>query len=185
MATTSWRPTREQLAAARGKTISDLIAPGLRVLFVGINPGLYSGAVGHHFARPGNRFWPVLHASGFTPRLLSPFEERELLELRLGITNLVARTTASAAELAAEELKQGVDVLARKVRRREPGIVAFLGLDSYRKGLGRPRAVIGLQEETISGSALWLLPNPSGLNAHFQLSELVKLYRELNVHASV
>jgi TDG/mug DNA glycosylase family protein len=117
--------------------------------------------------------------------LLSPFEERELLELRLGITNLVARTTASAAELAAEELKQGVDVLARKVRRYEPGIVAFLGLDSYRKGLGRPRAGIGLQEETISGSALWLLPNPSGLNAHFQLPELAKLYRELNVHASV
>ncbi|MEA2507143.1 MAG: double-stranded uracil-DNA glycosylase [Actinomycetota bacterium] len=185
MAPTSWRPTREQLAGAQGKTISDLIAPGLRVLFVGINPGLYSAAVGHHFARPGNRFWPVLHASGFTPRLLSPFEERELLKLGLGITNVVARTTATAAELATEELKQGVDVLAGKVRRYQPRVVAFLGLDSYRKGLGRPRAAIGLQEETISGSALWLLPNPSGLNAHFQIPELAALYRELNLHVSV
>lgn len=155
------------------------------MLFVGINPGLYSGAVGHHFARPGNRFWPVLHASGFTPRLLSPFEERELLKLGLGITNLVARTTATAAELSSEELQVGARSLEKKVDRYKPRVVAFLGLDSYRKGLRRPRAVIGLQEETISGSALWLLPNPSGLNAHFQIPQLAGLFRELNLAASI
>jgi double-stranded uracil-DNA glycosylase len=181
----AWRPTKEQLAAAHGTTIPDLIAPRLRVLFIGINPGLYSGAVGHHFARPGNRFWPVLYAAGFTPRLLSPSEERELLGLDLGITNLVARTTATAAELSSEELQEGARSLARKVDRYEPRVVAFLGLESYRKGLRRPRAIIGLQEETISGSAVWLLPNPSGLNAHFQIPELARLYRELNVAASI
>jgi double-stranded uracil-DNA glycosylase len=181
----AWRPTKEQLKDAHGKTISDLIAPGLRVLFVGINPGLYSGAVGHHFARPGNRFWPTLHAARFTQRLLSPFEERELLEYELGITNLVARTTATAAELTRDELERGAQLLELKVRRYRPRYVAFLGLDSYRKGLRRPKATIGLQEETLSGSALWLLPNPSGLNAHFQLPELAGLYRQLNRASSV
>lgn len=175
-----WRPTKEQLAAAQGTTISDVIAPGLRVLFVGINPGLYSGAVGHHFARPGNRFWPALHASGFTPETLSPFDERELLGFGLGITNLVARTTAAAAELATEELVEGGRVLERKVRRYQPRFVAFLGIDSYRKALSRPRAPVGLQAETMEASKLWLLPNPSGLNAHFQLPELARLFGELN-----
>jgi double-stranded uracil-DNA glycosylase len=182
---TAWRPTKEQLAAAYGTTIPDLIAPGLRVLFVGINPGLYSGAVGHHFARPGNRFWPTLHAAGFTPRLLSPFEERELLELRLGITNVVARTTPNASEISTGELEAGAGLLERKVRRFRPRFVAFLGLDSYRKGLRRPRAEIGLQEEMMSGSKLWLLPNPSGLNAHFQLAELAELFAELNAASAI
>jgi double-stranded uracil-DNA glycosylase len=182
---TPWRPTKEQLAAAYGKTISDLIAPGLRVLFVGINPGLYSGAVGHHFARPGNRFWPALYAAGFTPRLLTPFEERDLLEYGLGITNLVARTTASAAELTTDELRHGAKLLEKKVRRHEPRFVAFLGLDSYRKGRNRPRASVGEQEDLIASSRVWLLPNPSGLNAHFQLPDLAKLYGELNVASSI
>ena len=152
----------------------------LRVLFVGINPGLYSGAVGHHFARPGNRFWPTLHAAGFTPRVLSPFEERELLSYGLGITNIVARTTAAAAELATGELREGAALLEKKVRRYRPRFVAFLGIDSYRKGLERPRAAIGRQEEAMAGAMVWLLPNPSGLNAHFQLPDLAKLYGELN-----
>jgi double-stranded uracil-DNA glycosylase len=185
MAATPWRPTKEQLAAAYGKKISDLIAVDLRVLFVGINPGLYSGAVGHHFARPGNRFWPALHAAGFTPHLLSPFEERELLQYGLGITNLVARTTATAAELTTDELQQGAKLLERKVRRYKPRFVAFLGLDSYRKGLARPRATVGAQEDGIAESRVWLLPNPSGLNAHFQLPDLARLYGELNLASSV
>jgi TDG/mug DNA glycosylase family protein len=176
-----WRPTKGQLSSAYGKTISDLITSDLRVLFVGINPGLYSGAVGHHFARPGNRFWPALHAGGFTPRVLSPFEERELLSLGLGITNIVARTTARAAELTTDELQRGAAVLEKKVRRYAPRFVAFLGLDSYRKGLGRPRAVVGPQEEAIADAMVWLLPNPSGLNAHFQLPDLAELFGELNV----
>src|SRR5690242_4257014 len=132
------RPTRAELLAAVGRRVPDLLAPDLRVLFVGINPGLYSGAVGHHFARPGNRFWPVLHAAGFTDRLLSPFGERELLAAGLGITNLVARTTASAAELARDELVRGAGRLEAKVRRHRPRHVAFLGLDAYRVALGRP-----------------------------------------------
>lgn len=181
----AWRPTKDQLAAAYGRTISDIMAGGLRVLFVGINPGLYSSAVGHHFARPGNRFWPALHAAGFTPHVISPFDERELLTYRLGITNLVARTTATAAELSTEELRAGAKVLERKVRRHSPRYVAFLGLDSYRKSLGRPRAVVGPQQEAMAASKVWLLPNPSGLNAHFQLPELARLYGELNNASSV
>ncbi|HEX3325425.1 MAG TPA: G/U mismatch-specific DNA glycosylase [Actinomycetota bacterium] len=176
----AWRPTKDQLAAAYGRTISDIIAGGLRVLFVGINPGLYSGAVGHHFARPGNRFWPALHGAGFTPRVISPFEEQELLSYGLGITNLVARTTAAAAELITDELLAGAKQLEEKVGKYSPLYVAFLGLDSYRKALGRPRAAVGLQEESMAGSRIWLLPNPSGLNAHFQLPELARLYGELN-----
>jgi TDG/mug DNA glycosylase family protein len=175
----AWRPTKQQLTEAYGKTISDIVADGLRVLFVGINPGLYSGAVGHHFARPGNRFWPALHAAGFTRRVISPFEEQELLSYGLGITNLVARTTATAAELTTDELLAGAKQLEIKVRRYSPRYVAFLGLDSYRKGLGRPRAAVGLQEESMAASRIWLLPNPSGLNAHFQLLELGRLYGEL------
>jgi double-stranded uracil-DNA glycosylase len=175
-----WRPTKEQLTAAYGTTISDLLAPDLRVLFVGINPGLYSGAVGHHFARPGNRFWPTLHAAGFTPSVISPFEERKLLEYGLGITNLVARTTATAAELTRDELREGTRVLESKVRRYAPQIVAFLGLDSYRKGFDSPRAEIGPQEQPMGASSVWLLPNPSGLNAHWQLPELARLYGELH-----
>ncbi|MEA2486023.1 MAG: double-stranded uracil-DNA glycosylase [Actinomycetota bacterium] len=182
---TAWRPTKEQLAAAYGKTISDLIAADLRVLFVGINPGLYSGAVGHHFARPGNRFWPALHAAGFTTRLLSPFEEGDLLQCGLGITNLVARTTATAAELTTDELQQGAKLLERKVRRYKPRFVAFLGLDSYRKGFAQQRATVGPQEEGIGESRVWLLPNPSGLNAHFQLPDLARLYGDLNLASSV
>jgi double-stranded uracil-DNA glycosylase len=154
------------------------MATGLRVLFVGINPGLYSGAVGHHFARPGNRFWRVLHAAGITDRVLSPFEEGELLGVGAGVTNLVDRATATADKVADDELRIGARRLERKVGTWRPGTVAFLGLGAYRTGFGRPRAAVGRQEETIAGAHIWLLPNPSGLNAHYQLPDLARLFAE-------
>jgi len=173
-----WKPTREEIAAAVNATVPDVIAPGLRLLFVGINPGLYSGAVGHHFARPGNRFWKVLHAAGITDRVLSPFEERELLERGVGITNFVERATATADKLAGAELLEGAMRLTRKVRRANPGMVAFLGLTSYRTAFGRPNAVVGPQPDDVGGALAWLLPNPSGLNAHYQPPQLAVLFRE-------
>jgi TDG/mug DNA glycosylase family protein len=163
----SWKPTPKQLLAANGKTIPDLIAKNLRVLFCGINPGLWSGATGHHFARPGNRFWPALYAGGFTPRLLSPWEKDELLDYGLGITNVVARTTAAAAELSDDELRAGVELLGRKVRRYQPRVLAVLGVGAYRVGFGVKAASLGPQNQTIGRTKIWVLPNPSGLNAHF------------------
>ena len=173
------RPTKEQLAAAHGKTIPDVIADDLDVLFCGINPGLYSGATGHHFARPGNRFWPALHLSGFTERLLDPSQERDLLGLGLGITNIVARTTARADELSSEELIQGAAALRRKVLRRRPCWLAPLGLTAYRIGFGASRAEVGPQDVRIGSTRLWLLPNPSGLNAHYQLPDLAREFSRL------
>lgn len=161
----------------------DVIAPGLRVLFCGINPSLYTAAAGHHFARPGNRFWPSLWKAGFTDRLLRPSEERELLRFGCGITNLVARPTASAAELTRDELRRGAKVLERKTVRFAPHIAAILGVDAYRKAFERARAEVGLQEEKLGGSRLWVLPNPSGLNAHYQIDGLVAAYRALREDA--
>ena len=149
------------------------------MLFCGINPGLYSAAIGHHFGRPGNRFWPALYAGGFTPRLLTPFEERELPPLGYGITNIVARGTARADELSDEELQQGAVLLERKVRRYQPGVIAFLGVTSYRTGFHRPLAKIGLQKERLADAGIWVLPSPSGLNAHYQASDLARLFKEL------
>ena len=177
-----WRPSKEELAAARDKKLRDVIGPGLSVLFCGINPGLYSGATGHHFARPGNRFWPALHGSGFTPRLLSPFEDRALLELGLGVTNVVNRTTATADELGPEELVRGAKALKTKVRKHRPRCLAVLGMQAYRIGFGHKGAGIGLQDETIGASQVWLLPNPSGLNAHYQLPRLIDVFEELRRH---
>lgn len=176
---TPWKPTKEQLLAARDKTVPDIIAPGLRVLFCGINPGLYTAAVGHHFARPGNRFWPALFASGFSERLLSPFDERELLKDGYGITNLVMRTTATADELSAEEMRQGGKKLIAKVRRHKPKFLAVLGLGAYRAGFGQSKATVGRQNERIGDTSIWVLPNPSGLNAHYQAKELASLFAEL------
>ena len=173
------RPTRAELLAAAGRTLRDVIAPGLRVLFCGINPGLYSAATGHHFARPGNRFWPALHAAGFSRRLLHPSEERELLDSGYGITNLVARSTASADELAPEEFVAGHRRLAAKARRYGPRIVAVLGVGAYRTAFRQPGATLGLQPTALSGAQLWVLPNPSGLNANHQLPALVRLFRDL------
>ena len=173
------KPTKEQIAAAAGKTLPDVIAPGLDVLFCGINPGLYTAAVGHHFGRPGNRFWPVLHRAGFTPRLFDPSEQRALLPLGYGITNIVARATAAADELEDEELVAGARTLERKVRRYEPRYLAVVGIQAYRTAFARPRAKLGFQEETIAATRIWVLPNPSGLNAHYRPDELVALFREL------
>jgi len=149
------------------------------VLFCGINPGLYSAATGHHFARPGNRFWPALHAAGFTPRLLHPSEQRLLLKGGCGVTNLVNRATATADELAPVEFVSGRRRLAAKLRRYRPASVVFLGLGAYRHAFGRPRVAIGRQPETFEGAEIWVLPNPSGLNANYQLAALVKLFRAL------
>ena len=176
---TVFRPSRADLLAARHKTVPDLIQPGLRVLFVGINPGLYTAAIGHHFGRPGNRFWPALHAGGFTPRVLNPFEEDELLSYGLGITNVVARATATADELTPDDFGPGGKILERKVRRFAPRVVAVLGIGAYRAAFSRPRAGLGLQPETLGGSAAWILPNPSGLNAHFTAAHFGTLFREL------
>jgi TDG/mug DNA glycosylase family protein len=173
------RPTRQELAAAAGRTVPDLIRPGLKILFCGINPGLYSGATRHHFARPGNRFWPALHRAGFTPRLISPWEEQLLLDYGLGITNLVARATAAADELSREELKRGRRRLEAKVRRYAPKWVAVLGIGAYRVAFERPRAQIGAQAEPIQSSRLWLLPQPSGLNANHQIDDLVRAFGAL------
>jgi TDG/mug DNA glycosylase family protein len=177
------KPSRAQLLAAAGKTLPDVIAPGLRVLFCGINPGLYSAATGHHFARPGNRFWPALHGAGFTARQLAPWEERELLSQHCGITNIVARGTAGAAELSAAELVAGVPGLLAKVKRYGPRFVAVLGVTAYRSAFERPKAVLGLQGEPCGSAAIWVLPNPSGLNAHHQLKDIVRLFRELRAAA--
>jgi TDG/mug DNA glycosylase family protein len=171
----SFKPTRAQIAAAGDRQVPDIIAPDLRVLFVGINPGLYSAAIGHHFGRPGNRFWPALFASGFTPRVLSPFEERELLALRLGITNIVTRASARADELSAAELRDGADVLRKKLRRFRPQVVAFLGVTAYRSAFDRPKAVAGRQGDPIEDAVAWVLPNPSGLNQSFKID----LYQDL------
>ncbi|HEY4322042.1 MAG TPA: G/U mismatch-specific DNA glycosylase [Gemmatimonadales bacterium] len=173
------RPTRAEQLAAENTTIPDLIAPGLRVLFCGINPGLYSGATGHHFAKPGNRFWPALHASGFTPHLVSPANERELLDHGVGITNFIARTTATAAELGREEYPAGRKTLERKIRKYHPRWLAIVGLGAYRIGFADPFAVVGRQERMIGSTGVWVLPNPSGLNAHYQPKELARLFGEL------
>jgi TDG/mug DNA glycosylase family protein len=182
--TKPWKPTRVQILAAEGKTVPDVIAPGLRVLFCGINPGLYTAAVGHHFARPGNRFWRALHESGFTERLLSPFEERELIPLGYGVTNVVARATAVADALTKEEIVAGGKRLAAKVRRYRPRLLAVLGMGAYRLAFSQPRALVGPQELMIGETVLWVLPNPSGLNANYQQRELTRLFSELNAFAS-
>lgn len=173
------KPTKQELLAAVDRTLPDVIAPGLRVLFCGINPGLYTAATGHHFARPGNRFWPALHASGFTPRQLLPHEQGELLALGLGITNVAARATATADALSAEELAEGGVLLRRKVRRYAPRFLAVLGVGAYRSAFAQPRAALGLQPEPLGDTRVWVLPNPSGLNAHYQPAALARMFQAL------
>jgi TDG/mug DNA glycosylase family protein len=164
--------------------VPDLIATGLEVLFCGINPGLYSAATRHHFARPGNRFWVALRDAGFTDEVVRPWEERWVLPAKLGITNLVARATAAADELSVGELRRGRRRLAAKVRRYRPRCVAVLGIGAFRAAFDRPRAVIGLQPETLAGAALWVLPNPSGLNANHQRADLARAFRALRRFAT-
>jgi TDG/mug DNA glycosylase family protein len=163
--------------------VPDVIAPDLDVLFCGINPGLFTAAVGHHFARPGNRFWKVLQASGFSDDVLDPYEERRLLELGIGVTNLVSRATATATELTREELRTGARQVARRVTRWRPRYVAVLGMTAYRLAFDRPRAGIGEQPEQLSGARVWLLPNPSGLQARYQLGDLAAAFAELRKNA--
>ena len=173
------RPTLAELQAARGKSIPDVIAPGLDVLFVGINPSLWSGAVGLHFARPGNRFWRALHEAGFTDRLLSPNEGRVLLKSRIGVTNLVNRATASADELDLADYERGARRVEAKIRRYRPRVVAFVGMGAYRVAFGRAGARGGRQEERLAGADIWVLPNPSGRTAGYQMPALARAFREL------
>lgn len=175
------KPTKDEIQAAVGKTVPDIIAPDLHVLFCGINPSLYSAVVGHHFARPGNRFWPTLYAAGFTARSLSPSEDQELLQLGYGLTNIVERATARADQLDPEELLAGQQHLAVKVQHYHPQFLAVLGIGAYRTAFNRPKAVMGRQDTLLHGATLWVLPNPSGLNAHYQLEDLKRAYRELLV----
>lgn len=173
------KPTKQDLAAAASKIVPDVIAHDLRVLFCGINPGLYTAAVGHHFGRPGNRFWPTLYAAGFTPRLFAPHEQLELLELGYGITNVVPRASARADELSKQELKEGGQRLVQLVRAFRPRYLAVLGVGAYRDAFEKPKSKLGVQPERIDSTRIWVLPNPSGLNAHYQRDALVKLFSEL------
>lgn len=173
------RPTRAELAEAHGRLVPDLVRPGLAVLLCGINPSLWSGTVGLHFARPANRLWSSLHLAGFTVRQLHPSETDELLAAGIGITNLVPAATARADELSVAQLRAGVAPLTALVERWRPAYVAFLGLSAYRSAFGRTRATIGAQPEPVGPARVWLLPNPSGLNAHYQQPELASAYAEL------
>ena len=173
------RPSKQEIQAAVNKKVPDIIAPGLKVLFCGINPGLYTAAAGHHFARPGNRFWPVLHLSGFTHRLLAPFEEKELIKYGYGITNVVERATVSADELSKEEYKAGGKLLEKKLLEYKPEYIAVLGIGAYKTAFNMPEAKMGLQSLKIGTTTVWVLPSPSGLNAHYQLHHLVEMFRQL------
>ncbi len=175
------KPTKAEIQAAMNKLVPDIIAPDLRVLFCGINPSLYSAAVQHHFARPGNRFWKTLHAAGFTDRLLDPAEDRALLEFGYGVTNLVDRATARADELAPAELMAGHQALVAKVQHYRPQCLAILGVSAYRTAFRQPKAKMGRQADSFQNALLWILPNPSGLNAHYQLADLKQVYQELQV----
>lgn len=172
-------PTKAELQEAYGRTIPDLVAPGLRVLLVGINPSLWSGWSGRHFGRPSNRLWPTLHESGLTPRRLRPEDSAELLAAGIGVSNLVARSTARADELTDDEIRAGVPRLVGTVQRWRPSAVAVLGVTAYRTAFARPRAAVGPQPEPFEGARLWVLPNPSGLNAHYQQPDLTAAYAEL------
>ncbi|MCL2583010.1 MAG: G/U mismatch-specific DNA glycosylase [Streptosporangiales bacterium] len=181
------KPDAAALEAARDQTIPDVLPePGepLRVLFSGINPSLYSAATGHHFARPGNRFWPALHRSGFTPRQLAPSEQSELASCGLGITNVAPRATAQAAELSAAELRDGGARLLALAEEYRPRFVAIAGVTAYRAAFARPRAAIGPQEEMLGPARLWILPNPSGLNASWTLPRIAEAFGELRASAS-
>lgn len=168
-------PSKEQVAACHGQTMPDIIAPNLNVLFCGINPSLYSVAIGHHFGRPGNRFWKALHKAGITPRLYDPREDASLIDLGYGITNMAPRATARADELSKAEIKEGQQLLAAKVHQYKPKCLAFLGITAYRIAFAQPKAKIGPQPDW-KGTQVWALPNPSGLNAHYQVDDLAEVY---------
>jgi TDG/mug DNA glycosylase family protein len=177
------KPTREEIRAAEGVTVPDVIAPDLKVLFCGINPGLYSGAVGYHFAYPGNRFWRAIHRAGYTDRILEPHEVEALLAQGYGITNFVERATARASDLRREEFEDGGRRLREKLVRYSPAFLAVLGIGAYRKAFGRRKVAVGEQPERLGETRVWVLPNPSGLNAYYQLEELAELYAEVRLAA--
>ena len=181
---TKVKPTKADIQAAYNSTVSDIIDHHLSVLFCGINPSLYSAVVGHHFARPGNRFWKTLHQAGFTDRLFSPDEDRDLLKLGYGITNLVDRATARADEVAAAEFVAAQQALAEKLQTYRPRCLAVLGVSAYRLAFQQPKAKMGQQPEHWHGAMVWILPNPSGLNAHYQLQDLAEAYRSLRLAIS-
>ena len=158
--------------------LAPVVGPGLRILFCGINPSLRSGETGHHFAGPSNRFWPTLHAAGLTPRRLTPAEDGELLSFGVGVTNLVGRATRAASDLDDDELRAGAVALEHLVRACEPRLVAMVGVTAYRTAFGRRQATMGPQAETVGGRPLWVLPNPSGLNAHYTPADFARLYAE-------
>jgi TDG/mug DNA glycosylase family protein len=170
------------MAAAKGKTIPDLLAPDLSILFCGINPGLYSAAIGRHFARPGNRFWPTLHGAGITDRVLAPTDSAMLLQYKCGVTDIVARSTTGAAELTREELVAGCRILVAKVERYAPRCLAVLGISAYRTAFQQPLATLGKQPGRIGSTVVWVLPNPSGLNAHYPPSKLIAEFKRLRDH---
>ncbi|WP_069174162.1 G/U mismatch-specific DNA glycosylase [Streptomyces griseus] len=175
--------TPEERLAARDRVVPDVVAGGLLVLFCGINPSLTSAATGHHFAHPGNRFWPVLHRSGFTPRQLTPSEQDELPHYGLGITNVVARATARADELSTEEFREGGKLLAGRVEELSPRWLAVVGVTAYRKAFGERTARTGPQERLVGGARVWVLPNPSGLNAHWTVRTMAEEYARLRASA--
>lgn len=185
------RPAPDDLAAAYGRSIPDLVGPGLKLLIVGINPGLWSGATGAPFARPGNRFWPALFEAGITDRLidategLAPADVDYLLARGLGISNLVRRATARADELTREELRDGVARVEQLVAEHRPAVVAVAGITAYRTAFRQPRAAVGLQPERLGGAELWVVPNPSGLNAHETVASLAAAYGEVATSAGV
>ncbi len=172
------KPTLEQLHEAKDGRVPDIIAPHLDVMFCGINPSVYSVVVGHHFARPGNRFWPALFAGGFTDRLLKPYEEDELLRCGCGITNVASRATVAAAELSKDELIEGGGQLRARLETYAPRWLCVLGIGAFRTAFNRPKAIIGLQDEIIGATRVWVLPNPSGLNAHYHPPQLARLFSE-------
>ena len=174
------KPTKEDLANAIHKKVPDIIAPNLKLLFVGINPGLYTAAIGRHFGHPANRFWKALFDSGLSPKLLSPYENEKLLKLGFGITNLVERPTLRANEVTKEELVEGRKILEKKVKKFKPKFIAILGLGAYQIAFNK-KAKIGPQEENIAGAKVWVLPNPSGLNASFTPNKLASIFRQLKL----
>ena len=178
-----WKPTKAEVLRASNKFVPDLVAKNLTVLFAGVNPSPYTAAIGHHYGHPGNRFWPALYGGGFTPRLFSPFEEALLLDLGFGITGIVKRATARADELTDDELRAGGKLLEAKVKRLRPTVVAFVGIHPYRVVSGIKDAGVGLQKSLFGGRYAWVLPNPSGINAHYQPAKLAKLFGELRLWA--
>lgn len=173
-----FKPTTEDLLDAKNRRVPDVIAKNLKVLFVGINPGIYTAAVRRHFAHPANRFWKALHSSGFTPRLFSPFENDKLLKLGYGITNIVERPTLHADELKKEELEEGWQKLEKKVRKYRPKWIAVCGIVAYRTLFGK-NIQVGEQDKSIDETRVWLLPNPSGLSSNFTPERLSKVFGEL------